>query len=82
MLEATCFTQRFSQVSVVHAPACSHTDSVSQDHIRHRGVAITNAVLALADLLYLQITALAFANIGYQFFLVGSRVAPNIISEY
>jgi hypothetical protein len=34
------------------------------------GVSITNAVLALTDLVYLQVTALAFANIGYQYFLV------------
>lgn len=36
------------------------------------GVAITNAVLALTDLVYLQVTALAFENIGYKYFLVGS----------
>lgn len=40
------------------------------NHIRDKGVAITNAVLALADLVYLQVTALAFANIGYRYFLV------------
>lgn len=47
---------------------------VFPNHIRHMGVSITNAVLALTDLVYLQVTALAFANIGYKFFLVGLRL--------
>ena len=43
---------------------------VFPNHIRHKGVSITNAVLALADLVYLEVTPVAFANIGYKFFLV------------
>lgn len=47
---------------------------VFPNHIRHMGVAITNAVLALTDLVYLQVTALAFENIGYKYFLVSYKV--------
>jgi hypothetical protein len=42
----------------------------SPNHIQHKGVSITNAILALTDLVYLQFTALAFANVGYKFVLV------------
>lgn len=44
------------------------------------GVAITNAVLALTDLVYLQVTALAFENIGYKYFLVCS--ASHAITDH
>lgn len=41
-------------------------------HIRSKGVALAKLVLALADLVYLQVTPYAFANIGWRFFLVSS----------
>lgn len=40
------------------------------NHVRSKGVALANASLALADLVYLQTTATAFAHIGWRFFLV------------
>lgn len=40
------------------------------NHIRTKGVAIANTVLALADLVYLQVTPMATATIGWKFFLV------------
>lgn len=43
---------------------------VFPNHIRSKGVALTNLVLALADLVYLQVTPYAFANIGWRYFLV------------
>lgn len=43
---------------------------VFSNHIRSKGVALTNLVLALADLVYLQVTPYAFANIGWRYFLV------------
>ncbi|KAH7371440.1 general substrate transporter [Pyrenochaeta sp. MPI-SDFR-AT-0127] len=43
---------------------------VFPNHIRSKGVALANLVLALADLVYLQVTPYAFANIGWKFFLV------------
>lgn len=47
------------------------------NHIRHMGVSITNAVLALTDLVYLEVTPIAFSNIGYKFFLVGLECTWN-----
>src|SRR5690242_1166718 len=47
---------------------------VFPNHIRSKGVALANLVLALADLVYLQITPYAFANIGWRFFLVSARL--------
>jgi MFS family permease len=43
---------------------------VFPNHIRSKGVALTNLVLALSDLVYLQVTPYAFANIGWRYFLV------------
>lgn len=43
---------------------------VFPNHIRSKGVALTNLVLALADLVYLQVTPYAFANIIWRYFLV------------
>lgn len=43
---------------------------VFPNHIRSKGVALTNLVLALTDLVYLQVTPYAFANIGWKYFLV------------
>lgn len=45
---------------------------VFPNHIRSKGVALANLVLALPDLVYLQVTPYAFANIGWRFFLVSS----------
>ena len=45
---------------------------VFPNHIRHMGVSLTNAVLALADLIYLEVTPIAFASVGYKFFLVST----------
>lgn len=47
------------------------------NHIRHMGVSITNAVLALTDLVYLEVTPIAFSNIGYKFFLVSMELMRN-----
>jgi len=40
------------------------------NHIRAKGVAMAIMSLALTDLIYLQATATAFANIGWKFYLV------------
>ncbi|OQV02402.1 hypothetical protein CLAIMM_07606 [Cladophialophora immunda] len=40
------------------------------NHLRAKGVAMSIAAVALTDLVYLQVTATAFANIGWKFFLV------------
>jgi MFS family permease len=41
------------------------------NHIRAKGVALCVMSIALTDLVYLQATAEAFANIGWKFYLVG-----------
>ena len=43
---------------------------VFPNHIRSKGVAMAIATIALTDLVYLQATSTAFANIGWKFFLV------------
>ncbi|KAI9764617.1 MAG: hypothetical protein M1839_005803 [Geoglossum umbratile] len=43
---------------------------VFPNHARAKGVALSIATIALTDLVYLQVTATAFANIGWKFFLV------------
>ena len=43
---------------------------VFPNHIRAKGVALAMATICLADLAYLQVTATAFANIRWKFFLV------------
>ncbi|KAK5096994.1 hypothetical protein LTR70_002203 [Exophiala xenobiotica] len=40
------------------------------NHIRAKGIALSIAVIALTDLVYLQATATAFASIGWKFYLV------------
>ncbi|KAF2492557.1 MFS general substrate transporter [Lophium mytilinum] len=40
------------------------------NHIRAKGVCLSVATIALTDLVYLQATATAFANIGWKFYLV------------
>lgn len=40
------------------------------NHVRSKGVAITNISLALADLVYLEVTPVAFAHVGWRFFLL------------
>lgn len=40
------------------------------NHLRAKGVAMSIGVIALTDLVYLQVTATAFAHIGWKFFLV------------
>jgi MFS family permease len=45
---------------------------VFPNHIRSKGVALANLTLALADLVYLQVTPYAFANIGWKYFLVST----------
>jgi MFS family permease len=40
------------------------------NHIRAKGIALSIAVIALTDLVYLQATATAFANIGWKFYLL------------
>jgi hypothetical protein len=44
------------------------------NHLRAKGVAMAIATIALTDLVYLQATATAFANIGWKFFLVSSSI--------
>ncbi|KAH0842768.1 Sugar transporter family protein [Fonsecaea pedrosoi] len=43
---------------------------VFPNHLRAKGVCMSMAVVALTDLVYLQVTATAFANIGWKFYLV------------
>jgi len=40
------------------------------NHTRAKGVALIWLVFVLTDLVYLQVTATAFANIGWRYFLV------------
>ncbi|KAF2418476.1 MFS general substrate transporter [Tothia fuscella] len=40
------------------------------NHIRAKGICLSIATIALTDLVYLQATATAFANIGWRFYLV------------
>lgn len=40
------------------------------NHIRAKGICLSIATIALTDLVYLQATATAFANIGWKFYLV------------
>ncbi|KAK5064580.1 hypothetical protein LTR84_000413 [Exophiala bonariae] len=40
------------------------------NHIRAKGLALSIAVIALTDLVYLQVSATAFASIGWKFYLV------------
>jgi len=40
------------------------------NHMRAKGFTATLAILLCADLVYLQVTSLAFAHIGWKFFLV------------
>lgn len=42
------------------------------NHIRSKGVSLCMVSIALTDLVYLQATSSAFANIGWKFFLVSS----------
>jgi len=50
---------------------------VFPNHIRAKGVALAISTIALTDLVYLQATATAFANIGWKFFLV-CYVTPHM----
>jgi len=50
---------------------------VFPNHIRAKGVALAIATIALTDLVYLQATATAFANIGWKFFLVSLTNFPK-----
>ena len=43
------------------------------NHLRAKGVSLVIATFALTDLVYLQVTPTAFANIGWKFFLVRRR---------
>lgn len=40
------------------------------NHIRAKGISLSIAVIALTDLVYLQATSTAFANIGWKFYLL------------
>jgi len=44
------------------------------NHIRSKGICLSIATIALTDLVYLQATATAFANIGWRFYLVSHRL--------
>ena len=43
---------------------------VFPNHLRAKGICLSIATIALTDLVYLQATATAFANIGYKFYLL------------
>jgi MFS family permease len=52
------------------------------NHIRAKGICLSIATIALTDLVYLQATATAFANIGWKFYLVSfdidlDHLCPN-----
>jgi MFS family permease len=49
------------------------------NHLRSKGIALSVSVNALTDLVYLRVTATAFRNIGWKFYLVSacSRLAWN-----
>lgn len=40
------------------------------NHIRAKGISLSISIIALTDLVYLQATATAFANIGWKFYLL------------
>jgi MFS family permease len=46
------------------------------NHIRAKGVCLSMATVALTDLVYLQATTTAFANIGWRFYLVSHHPIP------
>ena len=59
------------------------------NHIRAKGICLSIATIALTDLVYLQATATAFANIGWHFYLVficitfiGGIVCIFVLPEY
>lgn len=43
------------------------------NHLRAKGLALSGATIALANLIYLQAAPTAFANIGWRFYLVSSE---------
>ncbi|KAJ5798544.1 uncharacterized protein N7503_007840 [Penicillium pulvis] len=45
------------------------------NHMRSKGVSLAVATIAITDLVYTQVTATAFANVGWKFFLVFIVVA-------
>lgn len=45
------------------------------NHIRAKGICLCVATIAITDLVYLQATATAFANIGWKFYLVSLRIS-------
>jgi hypothetical protein len=47
------------------------------NHLRAKGLALSIATIALTDLVYLQATATAFANIGWKFYLVSCLVSSS-----
>lgn len=51
------------------------------NHIRAKGVCLSMATVALTDLVYLQATTTAFANIGWRFYLV-SLIRLYLIASY
>lgn len=52
------------------------------NHIRAKGVCLSMATVALTDLVYLQATTTAFANIGWHFYLVSTLTIYVIASFY
>lgn len=48
------------------------------NHLRAKGLCIVVATLALTDLVYLQVSATAFANIGWKFYLVRSPKPSSV----
>jgi MFS family permease len=51
------------------------------NHLHAKGVAMAIATIAITDLVYLQATSTAFANIGWKFFLVRT-IAPSCQSIF
>ncbi|KAF1981968.1 MFS general substrate transporter [Aulographum hederae CBS 113979] len=62
----------FLAVYSVGVDVCGNVyySEIFPSHVRSKGVALAQTSLALTDLVYLQATTTAFANIGWKFFLV------------
>lgn len=54
----------------VDCAAYVYYSEIFPNHMRHKGVALCIAAIALTDLVYLQAASTAFANIGWKFYLV------------
>ena len=51
------------------------------NHVRAKGLCLSTATIAITDLVYLQATATAFANIGWKFYLVSTPLGRKLVAD-